>query len=157
MNSIGGRSVSSRNYNLPFGFVQVNGLNFARSVTNPNSRLSRMVKFIRWCGPNYPTKYEILEFVFGVKVVRTRKVPVEYQKKNPNYTWNSNTPYYLPNSTTFGHRVSLTLKNTQNGRKVTRGWGSYLFGLARATGFIQSTRIGNKVVYSLGPRAKLIK
>lgn len=53
------RRLSSR----PSHLTAPNGLNFVRSVTNPNSRLSRLREYLTLNGPR--SKREILRDVFG--------------------------------------------------------------------------------------------
>jgi hypothetical protein len=48
---------------LPFGEIAPNGMTFKNSVSNPNSRLSRLVNYLRKNGPT--TKEVILRDVFG--------------------------------------------------------------------------------------------
>lgn len=39
----------TKNTATPFGWKYGNGTDFSRSVTNPNSRLSRIVRYVRSC------------------------------------------------------------------------------------------------------------
>ena len=60
-----GRSLSSR----PSYLTAPNGLNFSRSVGNPNSRLEKVRQYLSVNGPS--SKREILFKVFGKKVTDT--------------------------------------------------------------------------------------
>ena len=60
-----GRSLSSR----PSYLTAPNGLNFSRSVGNPNSRLEKLRQYLSVNGPS--TKREILYRVWGKKVTDT--------------------------------------------------------------------------------------
>ena len=60
------RSLSSR----PSYFTAPNGLNFSRSIGNPNSRLEKVRSYLRTNGKS--TKRDILTNVFGKVVDNTR-------------------------------------------------------------------------------------
>jgi hypothetical protein len=100
-----------------------NGMNLSKSRSNPNSRYNRIVEYIRKNGPS--TKVDILRDVFG-------KVVVPNTTKVHSYTRAGNW-YRIP--------------GTENW--VTRGWGTYVWGLMVANGDLIMTRKGNKVHYSL--------
>lgn len=46
------RTVRETVRNEPYGFQKHNGLNFVRSVKNPNSRLAKVIEYLRICGPS---------------------------------------------------------------------------------------------------------
>lgn len=86
-----------------------NGLNFNKSVANPNSKLAKVIRYLRDNGP--ASKKVILRDVCDVEV-------------SDKWVYGTN--------------------------KVTRGWGATFFALAVKTNFINKTRIGSRVVYSVG-------
>jgi len=53
--------------NTPFGFQMFNGLNFSKSVSNPNSRLAKMVNYVRQNGPS--TREDIGRNALGFRFV----------------------------------------------------------------------------------------
>jgi hypothetical protein len=88
-----------------------NGMNFTKSVKNPNSRIARLVRYLNENGPT--SKRKILAELFDREM-------------------RDNTPY-VPNSNT-----------------VTRGWGWYMWSLGLHYDIIRKTRVGNRVLYSVG-------
>lgn len=107
---------------LPSHLTAPNGLNFVRSVSNPNSRLNKVRTYLMVNGR--ATKRDILRDVFG-KIV-SDDIP-------------------------FVNRKALVDSRHALSRagEVTRGWGAYLFGYGIRHGFFKKERIGNKVFYSL--------
>jgi len=59
-----------------------NGMDFSKSIHNPNSRLNRVLTYLRQVGPR--TKREILRDVFGKNVGQTKWALVD--GKAVNYT-----------------------------------------------------------------------
>lgn len=57
-----------RRSSRPSHLTQPNGLNFSRSVGNPNSRIERIREYLRVNGPS--TKKDILYYVFGKNIGR---------------------------------------------------------------------------------------
>ena len=96
-----------------------NGLNLSRSVTNPNSRFSRMMDYLSFKGE--ATREEIIRDVFGKT-------------------------YGVPRST-YDTSTLRRVKLTPN--VVTRGWGAYLFMLSVKYGYVKKVRRGNRVFYSV--------
>jgi len=56
---------------LPSYLTAPNGLNFSKSVSNPNSRLNRVREYLIKNGPS--SKREILRDVFGKEVGKSRR------------------------------------------------------------------------------------
>ncbi len=118
----------SRPIAQPFGHRNYDGLNFARSVKDKTSRLSRVVRYIRKYGQT--SRVELLTNALGF-------VP-------------SHTIRHVWKGGRNGGRVTIP----SNGLE---GHSSPFFSLAVKTGFLRSKRIGNSVVYTLGRRARLVK
>lgn len=98
----GNRKVYVRN--RPFGFMAPNGMNFARSVNDPTSRIARLINYLRQVGE--ADKNQILRVVFKIGT---------------------------------------------DGYEGKRGWGCFLFSLGTKCGFLSQRRVGNKVMWSVGP------
>jgi hypothetical protein len=91
-----------------------NGMNLARSINNPNSRLNRIRNYLAANGP--ATKREILRDVFG------KRVSVFGSGRWINGVW---------------HDIGA----------VTIGWGTYVFGLGAAKGYLHKERRGNTIYW----------
>jgi hypothetical protein len=62
----------TRRTNRPFGFIKHNGLNLAKSPSNPKSRLRRITFYLYVNGPR--TRAQILQDVFGINSQNTSSV-----------------------------------------------------------------------------------
>lgn len=102
----GFRNLSSR----PLHLTAPNGLNFSRSVGNPNSRLERVRKYLRENGSR--TKAEILREVFGKNIT-----------ENPQYVMKGSWYYPKNNEVTRGWGSYLFTYGVHHGffRKERKG------------------------------------
>lgn len=119
-----------RTINRPFGWVGPNGLNFSKSVGDRSSVLSKVVSFLRVHGPC--TKKDILTKCLG------KTVDILVSRKD--------TYIYSP---TYGTTVYTA-------RNLTRGYFSESFAGMVHAGFIRHYRVGNKVMWDVGPNEKTV-
>lgn len=111
----------------PFGFMAHDGLNFSRSVTDRNSRLARIVRYLQGRRGMITTRMDILQDVFHI---------------HPD-----------PMTGIFYKTVSLGKRYEIRG---PRGYNGCVFSGARKAGFIYTRRIGRMVSYELGPNANKV-
>lgn len=107
-----------------FNTVAPNGLTLSKSVTDKDSRLAKIVNYIRENGPT--RKKDLVFHLFDRTMGR-----VQYDY--------SRTPYR-----TF-------VSDDTGKKKVTYGWGTYVFGLAVKNGILTKNRVGRTVQWGLGP------
>lgn len=106
----------------PFGVSSWNGMNLRLSVSNPKSRLSRIVNYIRQNGMS--EKSTIFRDVFGKTI--------------------TNEPRKGHYDSTLGRFVM------DNPHYVGRNWGTYVWNLSVSGKVLVKVRKGNKVYYELG-------
>jgi hypothetical protein len=108
-----------------------NGLDLTLSVNRPNSRLCRVLRFLRDNGPS--TKLQILTALYPGKAFSL----------NGNPVWHN-----VPG----GGVVTGPSYNTY----ATRSYQSAMFMVAVADGFLSWRRVGNKVLWNRGPNAHFV-